>query len=244
MIQIFNPPAWHSAQHLATTMVQLETTAAVITRAPMHTCPTVNWGFSNSLGTYILNEHIVGNKLRELQKLTDAGIPTIPFAKDRPAEHWLPRILHHKSGVDLRRYDALQQGRRRNLGFKPDFWVERLDVAHEFRLHVFNRKSIRAGIKVPNEEADRPPHPWIRSLKTGWKIDYGTVCQEMLNRIKGIRQLAKDVIEVIDYDFGAVDIGTLTDGTRVVFEVNSAPGLDNDNTAFVYAKHIIETIRE
>ena len=184
----------------------------------------INWGAKNNLG---LNANIVGDKLKEISLLKEGGVKVPKFSIEK-VEGWLARKRRHSGGNDL--IQNLEVG---------DFYVEKIeDILHEFRLHIFKNKSIRAGIKRAKENA----HPWIRNHQHGWYMDYGAFCQERLE--KKIRYMAKKAVRVLNYDFGAVDIALRENGKTIVFEVNSAPGLETLNTSRAYARAIFKLYTE
>lgn len=142
-----------------------------------------------------------------------------------PAEVWLARTNNHVGGVDL--LGELQQG---------DYYSKKENIVEEYRLHIFNKKSIRAGKKV--QKATRPdgrtaPHQWIRSYDAGWVIQY-----DGFKSTKEMRALAVKAVEALGLDFAAVDLGKKADGSLIVLEVNRAPGVEG-GTITNYAKHII-----
>lgn len=207
----------------------------------------VNWGGRHGRGS-ALNAEIVGNKYEELKRLADAGVLVPEFTTKRPRApevagleigQWMPRTIQHRAAIDL--LEGLPTGHR------PAYYVRRVDSIREFRVHVFRPDpsadhflSIRAGVKVPAPGTTQ--HPWIRTLGAGWMFDYGDACQQHITR--AVRNIAKAAVKALYYDFGAVDIGILNDecNTPIVFEVNSAPGLANGNTAAAYARHIAARI--
>jgi hypothetical protein len=193
---------------------------------PESTDLVVNWGVqhTNTYSCKVLNAKIVPSKLAELQILQNADIPVPEFSEERPEnpEGWLARTFKHHSANDLLR--ARPRG---------DFYTKFVEVVREYRIHVFAGNRIRAGIKVPrNEQA----HPRFRTHTVGWTISYGRKAQEHLNR--KIRRTAIKAVKALQYDFGAVDIGETADGAVIVFEVNSAPGLDGKTPA-IYAQRIL-----
>ena len=173
-----------------------------------------------------LNLNLIGDKEKELVKLQLGGLPTPQFV----SAGGLARSRHHAGGGDLLRETG------------SDYMVERLNLTKEYRFHVFNfpttePQSVRAGTKVPRTPN---PHPWIRSYEGGWKIDYGT---PPITNSSASRALAERALEVVGYDFGAVDIGIKEDGNPVVLEVNSAPGLEG-NSLLTYAKSLNRLMME
>jgi len=224
MIYIFNPKGWSSPKLLTKTLKGLGVDAKFTRKENLlfQAALVVCWGHSVHVPlTNPLNPKLIGNKLRELEKLREAKV-NVPNFSTLKVENWLVRTLNHKAGSDL--IQNLEQG---------DYYTEKIEnIKHEFRVHVFKGKSIRVGIKRPKENA----HPWIRSLERAWYLDYGTFCQD--NITKKVRYAAKKAVKALGYDFGAVDIGLLENKKVVVFEVNSAPGLAINNTSLAYARHI------
>lgn len=108
----------------------------------------------------------------------------------------------------------------------------------EYRVHVFNgsvilyqKKSRRVdddGVDIPDEDESD-----VRNLASNWI--YRT---DNLRRLERIEQLAINAVTSLGLDFGAVDIIKDGEGNIYVLEVNSAPGLRNDETARMYTEAI------
>ena len=219
LIAVDNPHKWQGPILLARALRSLGQNAKAFRGVTIPADFRVTWGFSNPRAD--LNPRILGDKLRELQHLHLAGVRIPTFSLGEPADgEWLARSQHHRQGQDLIR------------GCRPYYWVKRLDLTCEFRVHVFRGQSIRLGMKIPGDNA----HPWIRSCRHGWRISYGSDAQNAY--VSGVRSIAKRAVEALGYDFGAVDVGV--GRGAVVLEVNTAPGLDNVNTALAYARHIAQ----
>ena len=241
MINIYCPKDWPSVQLLVNEIQQLGQECRHVHTVPVANginplLPTVSWGYGWSEA--LNGDRHQHTKLDELIKLRSSGllvpdhvqslahIPAPPWPP--PADwQWLGRTNKHSGGKDLVRW--LRRARI------SDFYVKKLDLVKEFRVHIFDGKSIRMGLKVPRVNVT--PHPWIRSFRQGWNIDYGTACQEA--RIRGLRKAAKRAVKALGYAFGAVDIGITADNKIYVLEVNTAPGLQNKATAQAYARHIV-----
>lgn len=187
----------------------------------------VNWGparvtlFNNVV---LLNSAATKNKQEQLIHLALHGIPC-PEVFDTPAENRLGRSFKHQCASDLLR------------GNGRDYYTQKLPFVRECRVHVFQGKSIHAGIKTPRPGSIA--HPWIRSSASGWKIDYTQASRIKQDR----RDLAKRAVEALGLDFGAVDIGIVADGRAAVIEVNTAPGLEG-STVDAYVKQIVRIHNE
>ena len=163
------------------------------------------------------------NKYIELQRLAAAGVP-VPAHSLVKQPGWYARRLRHHEANDL--LAELTKG---------DYYVEPVATTHEFRIHIWDGKSIRAGIKVPRTEA---PHLKFRSWSAGWKLDYGQECQRLMRQ--ELRDVSAAAVKAVGYAYGAVDLAIREDKKLVVWEVNSAPGLEG-RTVEVYARKFIET---
>lgn len=141
----------------------------------------------------------VGKHLSKVK--TELGKPYIS------AVEWLGREDDHSRGLDLITPPK-----------KPDYWVKREEFKTEYRVHVFDGYSIRAGEKVKSSRKGTH-HSWIKSWETGWDLDYLGVTQP-------IRDIAFKAVKALKLTFGAVDIGETAKGDLVVLEVNRAPALD------------------
>lgn len=116
-----------------------------------------------------------------------------------------------------------------------DFWVERvLGVVREWRIHVWGERVIGRGLKHRVERHIRGAV--IRSRKYGWRLRHDVEPPEV------VREVARRMVEILEYPFGACDI-LETEGGMYALEVNRAPGLD-DYTAGRYARAIERHFRE
>ena len=127
---------------------------------------------------------------------------------------WLPRSNSHIGGSDLLRYDSAP-----GAGLPADYWVKKLELVNEYRIHSFLGKSIRAGKKAPRE--GMTPHSWIRSWDGGWRIAYDGVSSTQAHRT-----LAHRACQALGLDFAAVDLGERADGSLLVLEANRRPGIE------------------
>ena len=185
---------------------------------------TVAWG-AHEPDAHV-NANLISNKLRELQVLTDAGVPC-PCYSEAYVDGWLPRRSDHRFGRDLLEPTSL-----------PSFYVERLDLRAEFRVHVWDGAVVALGQKVATEAN---AHPWIRSSRAGWRVSYRPELMKAALEGRAVRGRAIAAVGALGYDFGAVDVGITSKGKSVVLEVNSAPGLC-EYTAGKYVNAIKERL--
>lgn len=232
MIYIFCPRGSDSAAALVTKINELGGQARRLRRNWRRVQAAdlvVNWGTAQGIPegyTRILNARVVHNKYQELRTLAAAGVSVPPHGLQRREGDWLARRFVHQAANDLRA--NLRVG---------DYYVQFMPTVREFRIHVFRNLSIRAAIKVPRVPQ---PNPRFRTWEDGWRFDYGAACQQAIRQ--SVRDAAKAAVTALGYDFGAVDVGVQENGRPIVFEVNSAPGLDGE-TPRVYATKILEAER-
>lgn len=238
MIYVYCPRVSDGARYLvaalgnASRRIQME--QGRLFRAALHQLPdhltkddlVVVWGqrLDRALPCKVLNAKApIANKYKELQLMQKAGVPVPEFSRDR-VPGWRGRSFHHQCGDDLLsdRYS--------------DYFVKIIpNIKHELRMHVFNGHVFRTGIKI-HDATEREHHPVFKTWNTGWVVSYVRRYLENIPTQKYWRT-ANAAVKALGYDFGAVDLGLTEDGAPVVFEVNSAPGLDG-NTITRYAEQI------
>lgn len=155
----------------------------------------------------MLNDVPFLNKKSQLLKLREKSVPTLEVS-NTPREGYIGRSANHQGGHDL----ITNTGR--------DYYTRKMTFTREVRIHIFKGKSIHAGLKIAQPNA----HPWIRSYDTGWRISYAHARDIADSR----RELAKQAMEALGLDFGAVDIGVIKGDNALVLEVNTAPGIEGE----------------
>lgn len=253
MLYIYRRNSSSSARELVNGLMEAGTPARRWSlshpRQPRPTDRVICWGDSTQAPS-ALNSAPLQNKYQDAVKLSEAGVATIEatlqpiytnpyyqireqhltrdqaremirtleaFASTKDVE-WLGRKNRHVGGNDLLTPPT-----------QPDFYVKKESIAEEYRLHIFQGKSIRAGVKRPREAN---AHPWIRAFDSGWSIAY-----DNFTSTKPMRTLAKAAVEALGLEFGAVDVAQRADGNLVVLEVNRAPGIEG-GTIDAYVKAV------
>lgn len=197
----------------------------------------VNWGASdpNVLGMFYrqwLNlPHAVekaANKLWTLQALQQASVPCPEFTTNQmEAFGWAEDVKvvvrhtltgHSGQGIEIVRPEH-------NCMPLAPLYTKYFKKQQEYRVHVFNGRVIDVTQKKrPSDYLEDDGHnPLIRNHSNGWIFCRTDVVAPACVLDSSIRAVA-----CLGLDFGAVDIGFNTDtGQCAVFEVNSAPGLEN-----------------
>lgn len=112
----------------------------------------------------------------------------------------------------------------------------------EYRVHVFGDEVILYQKKSRKVDEDgnilvpEGEQALVRNLASGWVYRTGN-----LKRLERVEELALQAIKAMELDFGAVDIAMDTEGRVYVLEVNTAPGLGNQDTLLAYVDEIINT---
>lgn len=195
-------------------------------------------------GVRILNGAPIVNKFDAAIRLKEAGVATVEVNRNRPEEvarvdvrsmvtqphynrqemkalaEWMLRVLPPENDIYLpRKFNHFGGNDLLQPSPYADYWVKKENIVKEYRLHVFNGKSIRAGMKIPRDGAT--PHAWIRSLNGGWRI-----CYDNFSSTKAQRELAAKALTALGLEFGAVDLAETHDGRLLVLEANRAPGTE------------------
>lgn len=169
-----------------------------------------------------LNKNVIFNKLEVLNILKEANIlvPRIFNKGDEIPEEAFPllaRRKYHSQGRDIIYIHNREQLENELEDNMYDYLVEYIPKKSEYRVHVLGDEII-ANVKF-NE--DGLGDPIIRNHRNKYKmITYEGEHKENLEI------LARKVMDVLQYDFGAIDI--IRRGNKLyVLEINSAPGLED-----------------
>lgn len=181
-----------------------------------------------------LNGHIITNKIRAQIQLEEHGIsmPKIYLKGDEIPDSAFPVLARkqiHSRGKDIiyiRNREDLQHLNDEEYGQDYslyDYLVEYINKSAEYRVHIlknpFDGHIYTAMVNVKIKK-DVNADPIVRNKDNGWKqISYENQFYEQLLYI------GQDCINILGYDFGAVDIIRKKERLYVL-EVNSAPGLE------------------
>lgn len=169
------------------------------------------WDYSSIINSP-LSVQIAKNKLSTFQKLQEHGIRTVEFTTNpQEAMEWEDIVERHLlescggKGIRFSKPDTISRAK---------LYTRLLNPTEEYRVHVFDGEIIDYSKKVKRGDGS----DLIKSHDNGWYF-----IREVRPR-DGLIEMAKNVINAIGLDFGAVDI-IRHDGKRYVLEVNTAVGL-------------------
>jgi glutathione synthase/RimK-type ligase-like ATP-grasp enzyme len=204
-------------------------------------CPY--WGGSVTNSPNLLNSwsavSLAVNKLRAFQRFKETEVPTPLWttSKDK-AKEWIDdgKIVFCRTKL------SSMEGRGIVVATKPSELVDaplytRLFTKdREYRVHVFKgavidyvQKKLKTGA---TEIAGR--NKYVRNTANGWIF-----AREGVTVSDTAKSVAIAACKSLGLDFGAVDLATSPAGKVVVFEVNTAPGIEG-TTITKYAEAITQ----
>jgi glutathione synthase/RimK-type ligase-like ATP-grasp enzyme len=208
----------------------------------------VNWGnsdiprFRTRRGgeVYTVLNHpnsvgIASDKLRTFQAFRTAGVPHPEWTTDRAtAARW---FQGRTDKVVCRTLLRASDGRGITVAetaaalVPAPLYVRFFPKQDEYRVHVFRGEVIDAVQKrLRNGERGNPNrNRFIRSHSNGWVF-----AREGVVLPRQAREVAIAAARSCGLDFGAVDLAVNDRGTIMVFEVNTAPGIEG-HTVQAYA---------
>ena len=212
----------------------------------------VNWGNSNSPNNWewtsrdLNNPSAVAratNKLASFRALEHNGISVPDWTDDyEVARDWIDNgktvvIRHFLNSHSGRGIQILDNDTYLDSGEDlPDapLYVLYKKKRSEYRIHVFNNTVIDIQEKRRERAFDRNDvQAKVRSRANGWVF-----CRDNINVSDSAFDLAKQAVQVLDLDFGAVDIiYNEREDMYYVLEVNTAVGLEG-STVSIYANAI------
>lgn len=191
----------------------------------------INWGSTQPLPGCDVNKPdnvaIAVSKRQTFKVLQAAGVP-IPLWTENKEEaiKWKRKVVGRDSdngrggqGITVyQRGEALKQ----HLFYSSYFKKRR-----EFRIHVFKDKVIFEQEKLKKKGLENGADKYIRSHDRGWCFAFKHLDADPVPDV--VREKARAAVVALGLDFGAVDIGWNADDGACVFEVNTAPGLEESS---------------
>lgn len=130
-----------------------------------------------------------------------------------------------ENNLDLYYRNASGVVRRRNNYVSGDLYgTVPIDRAREFRVHIFDGKTIGVYEKLPHDENQA----YCKNDNCDFKrLDMSD--EETRNTLIGVRPMARAAVEALGLVFGGADVIISKTGEIYVNEVNSAPSLNSTN---------------
>lgn len=199
----------------------------------------INWGCSNidrDIDFWkILNKpECVGaasNKLRSFGVFSETEVPTVPWTTDiNVADDWLEAgefvVVRHKlSGHSGEGIEILDPNNDDHVLKQAPLYTKYVKKTQEYRIHVFGGEVIFRQRKARKKEVPDEQVNWqVRNLAGGFIF-----ANQDLAVPASVEQAAIAAVKALGLDFGAVDVGCNKEQEAVVYEVNTACGLEGKN---------------
>lgn len=167
---------------------------------------------------------VASNKLSTFEVLKECNISIPEFTTDKAvATEWLE---NDEGKVVCRKVLNGHSGRGIVISKEVDelvdapLYTQYVKKTHEFRVHVFHGRVIDY-VQKKKRRGFEDRNQYVRSVDNGWVF-----CRENILVLPEVQQLALDAVNVLNLNFGAVDIIRGHDGEDYVLEVNTAIGLE------------------
>jgi hypothetical protein len=203
----------------------------------------VNYGHGGPSNLPTLNARAgTFNKLRELELLRAKGVATVPFSRS-PMDLAAPvmgRSLHHTRGNDIIVYRTRPDGRILRPQRAHDFYTQLIEKQREYRIWSFRRTVIGCYEKLLEYPAKFGRRGRSREV-WNYRNGYAYIFQRPEQVAENLRELARQAVDAVGLDFGAVDLIVDRQGRGYVLEVNSAPGVEGPRQGMTSLVNHIET---
>lgn len=206
----------------------------------------INWGFAGTFDgriTYNQPEAIrnASDKRRSFRLFNDHNVPTLRWTTSQGAAD-----IWGRGGSRVYGRTASGMAGEGIVVYEPntavgvhELYTEGFATKREFRVHVVGGKAVHTMEKKKVRDYEGTPDPLVRSHRRGWVF-----CIRNLDPIPTtVQQAAVRAVQALGLDFGGVDIGLDVRNNVVVFEVNTAPGLEG-STIPAYINRFKEMINE
>lgn len=166
------------------------------------------------------------NKLRAFQNFNADGVPTVPWTTDKgqanlwSAENEIVVVRHKLSGHSGEGLVLVHP----NDEQMPDapLYTKYVKKTQEYRIHVFQGEVIFRQRKARKKDVPDDQVNWqVRNLAGGFIF-----ANQDLAVPGSVEQAAITAVKALGLDFGAADVGCNKEQEAVVYEVNTACGLE------------------
>jgi glutathione synthase/RimK-type ligase-like ATP-grasp enzyme len=177
------------------------------------------------------------NKLSAFQIFKEKDVPTPEWTASRAiAEQWLAagRTVFCRTKLSSMEGRGIVVATNASELVDAPLYTRLFPKDKEYRVHVFKgevldyvQKKLKHGAKeIPGR------NKFVRNTANGWVF-----AREGVTISDQVREISGKAVEALGLDFGAVDLAVSKEGKVVVFEVNTAPGIEG-TTITKYAEAI------
>lgn len=183
----------------------------------------------------------VSHKLRLSTALSSAGVNTVVFKRGLPATEDYPVYVRTMLQGMKGRGIIVCKTEEEFLAYGGSrfYWSKGLDIKDEYRVHVGitdnSAQLLRVFKKIPLTEGHTPVK---NSTNCHFSLRF---LENRFNKLRSFLEPLTSIPEFIPGSFFSLDVGLQTSGEYVVFEGNTASGL-NESTAEVYANFLLPYI--
>lgn len=201
----------------------------------------INWG-SRKVIQGTTNSHLIlnditsinnaSNKIRSFELFKQYEVPTLEFTTDpREAQQWLGdsivfarTLLTASGGKGI----VVQHPNNDETIVQAPLYTKNFEKTREYRAHVVKGRVILIQQKrlKSSENRDGEPDEYLWNHDIGQRIFVRNNVELTTTLKSKIKLISIKAVEALGLDFGAVDIGYKDDGSIIVFEVNTACGLE------------------
>lgn len=205
----------------------------------------VNWGSSEAIDMQgngiILNKpeciSKASNKLRAFQML-QGKVPVPEWTTDRSeALSWLPETIVCRTKLQAHSGVGIVLASAEDDVVNAPLYTKYFKKRSEYRVHVFRNEVIFVQRKARRLDTPDADVNWqIRNHSNGF-----IYANQNIVVSEAIQSACVETCSVLGLDFGAVDVIEKHNGSFVILEVNTAPGL-TETTAGKYAEAILRCL--
>jgi len=181
-----------------------------------------------------------GGKLAQYNRFRDLGVPHAEFNTDiRQAKSWVlegHRVLC-RTVLNGHGGDGIHIANANDVDSVVDapLYTKYVKKQREFRVHVFLTDGepqyyVTEKKRMAAERRPETFNKYIRNHSNGWVF-----CRDIQPVPEEVLEQSTRAVGALGLTFGAVDVGWHDEHGICVYEVNSAPGVDNE-TALWYAE--------
>lgn len=199
----------------------------------------VNWGhgscpyWGNKVSPkdkHLLNHweavHDAVNKLRTFKKLKAAGVPTPAWTTSKEeARKWVEQgnVVFCRTKLSSMEGRGIVVATSVQQLVNAPLYTRLFQKDKEYRVHIFKGEVIDYVQKKLKHGAleIKGRNKYIRNTANGWIF-----AREGVELPAKCASVARDAVSAVELDFGAVDLAVNELGKVVVFEINTAPGIE------------------